>query len=271
MSKIEIDFNNLKYNLYEILNVPRDTDEVKIKKCFMKLIKNFHPDKHSDLEEEIYYHIILSNQILLNKDSRKKYDEFLDGRADTFVELKNSFSKNLKDIEQFFPNKDSSQTHFNSKIEELNKKHGYNTETDALSVMERFEKARQKRNDDEIKIDKEEIRDEKEFNSKFEFNKVDGKFKEQIVEYVGAPSELSTYIAGEHYTSLVDIDKLYLEDSIQSSRYSSLDRAFSLHPVLSNSDANKSLDERLKEYQSQSDLLNSMKPNDFSNKKFSEW
>lgn len=269
MSKIEIDFNSLKYNLYEILNVTRDTDDVKIKKSFMKLIKNFHPDKNSELEEEIYYHIIMSNQVLLNKDSRKKYDEFLAGRADTFVELKDSFAKNLKDIEQFFPDKDSSQVHFTTKLEELNKKHGYSTDTDTMSVMEKFEKARQKR--DEIKIEKEEIRDEKDFNAKFEINKTDGKFKDQIVEYHGTPSEISTYVAGEHYTSLSDMDKLYLEDTVQSSQYSSLDRAFSLHPVAVGADVNKSIEDRMKEYQSQSDLFTNMKPTDFSNKKFDEW
>ena len=271
MSKIEIDFNSLKYNLYEILNVHRDADDAKIKKSFMKLIKNFHPDKNSELEEEIYYHIIMSNQVLLNKDSRKKYDEFLAGRADTFAELKDSFTKNIKEIEQYFPDKDLSQAQFTNKLEELNKKHGYSNDSDVLSVMERFEKAKQKRSNDEIKIEKEEIRDEKEFNTKFEFNKTDGKFKDQIVEYHGAPSELSTYVAGEHYTSLTDIDKLYLEDSIQSTRYSSLDRAFSLHPVVTNTDANKSIEDRMKEYQSQSDLLTSMKPTDFSQKKFDEW
>jgi DnaJ-class molecular chaperone len=68
MSKIEIDFNSIKYNLYEILNVTKDVDEQKIKKSFMKIIKNFHPDKNSELEEDIYYHIILANQILLNSD-----------------------------------------------------------------------------------------------------------------------------------------------------------------------------------------------------------
>ena len=48
MSKIEIDFNNLKYNLYELLNIQPDADTTKIKKNFMKVIKNFHPDKNSD-------------------------------------------------------------------------------------------------------------------------------------------------------------------------------------------------------------------------------
>mgnify|MGYP000055831064 FL=1 len=93
MSKVEIDFNNLKYNLYEILNIPTNSDDVKIKKSFMKIIKNFHPDKNTELEEDIYYHIILANQILLNKESRRKYDDFLVGTAETFHELKNSFKK----------------------------------------------------------------------------------------------------------------------------------------------------------------------------------
>jgi curved DNA-binding protein CbpA len=271
MSKVEIDFNSLKYNLYEILNISRDAEEVKIKKSFMKLVKNFHPDKNSELEEDIYYHIILSNQILLNKDSRKKYDDFLNNTADNFNELKDSFNKNIKEIKQFFPDKDTSHTQFTNKLDELNKKHGYTSDSNTVSVMERFEKAKQKRSNDEIKIDKEEIKDRKDFNNKFELNKVDGKFKEQIVEFVGTPSELSTYISGEHYTNLVDMDKLYLEDSIQSTCYSSLDRAFSLHPVVVNSDINKSLEDRMNEYQSQSDLITNMKPTDFSNKKFSEW
>ena len=63
---IEIDFNTLKYNLYEILNVDINDDDKKIKKKFIHVIKNFHPDKNSELEEDIYYHIILANQILLN-------------------------------------------------------------------------------------------------------------------------------------------------------------------------------------------------------------
>ena len=51
--------------------------------CRNKIIKNFHPDKNSELEEDIYYHIILANQVLLNKESRKKYDNFIDARKYT--------------------------------------------------------------------------------------------------------------------------------------------------------------------------------------------
>ena len=121
MSKIEIDFNSLKYNLYEILNVHRDVDDAKIKKSFMKLIKNFHPDKNSDLEEDIYYHIVTANQILSNKESRQKYDNYITQTAKTFQELKGGFDKTTKDN---FPKKEDSQKIFNNKKEELDKKHG---------------------------------------------------------------------------------------------------------------------------------------------------
>jgi curved DNA-binding protein CbpA len=269
MSKIEIDFNSIKYNLYEILNVKKDADEIEIKKSFMKTIKTFHPDKNSELEEDIYYHIILANQILLNKDSRKKYDSFTDDNADTYVELKDSFNKTIKEINNS-QEKGPDQNLFNYKINELNKKHGYIDNLSSSSITERFNKAKEKRVATEIKIDKEVFVDTKDFNNKFENNKIDGKYKSQIIKYSGIPSELSTYIVGEHYTNLNDIDKLYIEDSVQSSKYSSLDRAFSLHPALKPNNHNISFDERMKEYNNQTTQINNMKPNDFSTKKFNE-
>ena len=271
MSKIEIDFNNIKYNLYEILNVPNDADEAKIKKSFMKIIKTFHPDKNSELEEDIYYHIILANQILLNKESRRKYDIFIEDNADTYFELRDNFNKTKKEIDNNILDKGTSQNLFNYKINELNKKHGYDNNLDNSSITERFNKVKEKRapGANEVKIEKEIFIDTKDFNSKFENNKIEGKYKSQIIEYSGMPSELSTYVVGEHYTSLSDIDKLYIEDSIQSSKYSSLDRAFSLQPILKQSN-NFSYDDRMNEYQKETKHYNSMKPTDFSSKKFNE-
>ena len=272
MSKIEIDFNTIKYNLYEILNVSPDADDTKIKKNFVKIIKNFHPDKNSELEEDIYYHIILANQILLNKESRKKYDKFIDDNVDTYFELKEKFSKSIKNIDDTVPDKGASLNLFNYKISELNKKHGYDNNLDSISITERFNKAKEKRYSgvNEINIEKEIFVDTKDFNKKFENNKIDGKYKSQIIEYSGTPSELSTYTIGENYTNLADIDKLYIEDSIQSSKYSSLDRAFSLQPSHKHNNNNISYDERMKEYQSQTKNINNMKPTDFSSKKFNE-
>ena len=270
MSKVEIDFNNIKYNLYEILNVKPDADDVKIKKSFMKIIKNFHPDKNSDLEEEIYYHLILANQILLNKESRKKYNEFLEGSALTFEEMKSGFNKAVKDISSFFPEESASATTFKSKVEELNKKHGYDETMSAASVIERFNKAKQGRDTFEYKIEKEDIKNEKDFNKKFEQNKVEGKLKDQIIEYK-QNSDLSTYVVGDNYTYINDINKLYLEDSVQTNRFTSLDRAYGLQPVIQSSGTNLSMEDRMKEYTSMTNSYKNMKPTEFTQKKFDEW
>jgi curved DNA-binding protein CbpA len=271
MSKVQIDFNNIKYNLYEILNVKPDADPVKIKKNFLRIIKNFHPDKNSELEEEIYNHIILANQILLDKEYRTKYDEYINDTAETFQELKNVFNKSVKDINTYFPPKDNSIHLFNSKKEELNNKHGYNEDNTSESVLDKFNKIKEKRDSIETQVDKEDFKTVEEFNKKFTVNKLEGgKFYEQIVEYKGVPQELSTYIIGEQYTSLQDIDKLYIEDSIQSSKYSSLDRAFILQPNNINESVLDKFN-KIKEYKDQTDYYKKRTPVDYSKKKFDEW
>ena len=255
---MSIDFNTLKYNLYTILNVPNDADNVTIKTKFMKIIKNFHPDKNTELEEEIYYHIILANQVLLNKELRKKYDLFLDPNINTFNDLKESFNKMNKDMNTISKNNGSdslSKKEFTEKCELLNKKHNAvldSSKLDNVVVMERLEKIKQERNN--IKIVKEDIKDDKDFNNKFNNNKIDGKFKDQIIEY-NPSSDLATYISHNNYTNIEDIDKLYVEDTIQSTDFSSLNRAFLLHPTTLDIDDKKSLDDKMKEYKKQSNII----------------
>lgn len=253
---MSIDFNTLKYNLYTILNVSNDADNVTIKTKFMKIIKNFHPDKNTELEEEIYYHIILANQVLLNKELRKKYDLFLDPNINTFIDLKESFNKMNKDMNNTTKTSGPlSIKEFTDKCELLNKKHNAvldSSKLDNVIVMERLEKIKQERNN--IKIIKEDIKDEKDFNNKFNNNKIDGKFKDQIIEY-NPSSDLATYISHNNYTNIEDIDKLYVEDTIQSTDFSSLNRAFLLHPTTLNIDDKKSLDDKMKEYKKQSNII----------------
>jgi curved DNA-binding protein CbpA len=267
MSKIEIDFNALKYNLYEILNISSVADDIKIKKSFMKIIKNFHPDKNSELEEEIYYHLILANQILLNKESRYKYDLFISDTADTFCELKSKFNKldinkldintstksydvmkEKLDINTSTKSYDVMKESFKTKCYELNKKHGYN---DAVndSTFDKYSKIKQTRSD--IVIDKEDIKTVNDFNSKFDIYKKNGKF--EMIEYKESPQELSTYVTGEHYTTLGDIDKLYIEDSVQTGKFTSLDRAFCLYNLEYND--TKTIKDKLDDYKFQTEQL----------------
>ena len=71
-------FQNLKYNLYEIIGVTRDDSEKKIKKNYLKLAKELHPDKNPDFNEEVWNHISIANTVLTNPQTREKYNEFLD-------------------------------------------------------------------------------------------------------------------------------------------------------------------------------------------------
>ena len=55
---MNIDFNDLKYNLYELLNLNSNAKPKKIKKTYKRLMLKYHPDKCSDLEKEIFYNIV---------------------------------------------------------------------------------------------------------------------------------------------------------------------------------------------------------------------
>ena len=205
-------FSNIKYNLYEILNVSDTCDETIIKKSYLKLIKKFHPDKNNKIEEEIYFHIIYANQILTNKELREKYNELLKETSD-FNKLKNNNKKTIDSI----ISKEESLKLFNKKFDELNNKHGYNNE---LLIK--------KRDDIDININKEcNPKDINEFNKIFLKKKTNGSLKDQIIEYKGEPMEISTYIVGDNYTLISDVDKLYIDDSIGNN---SLEIAFSLQP-----------------------------------------
>jgi DnaJ-class molecular chaperone len=241
MSKIEIDFNNLNYNLYELLNVQNDATEQTIKKNFIKVTKTFHPDKNSDLEEDIYYHIVLANQILTNKDLRIKYDLYLKEVAETFNDLKNNYNKFNKSFTG--PDEKQSTQVFKKINEELNNKHGYNNNNND-KIIDRFNKVKESRDMEEMKIEKEDIKNSKEFNIKFNNNKLSGKYKDQIIEYKG---ELTTYSGNDTYTNLADIDKLYIEDSILTNKYSSLDKAFTIQPIIEWNNT-KTIEEKMKEY-----------------------
>ena len=83
-----IDFDDLKYNLYELLNIKNNASYRKIRKAYKKLIIQFHPDKASKLEEDIFHNISLAYQILKNEEVRMKYDDWLYSK-DEYKDLNN--------------------------------------------------------------------------------------------------------------------------------------------------------------------------------------
>jgi curved DNA-binding protein CbpA len=225
MSQITLDFNTLKFNLYEVLGLESDASENKIKKSFRNLILNFHPDKNNSTEEEIYYHIITANQILTNKENRKKYDNFLNKLESTHDELKNTYSKNPIESSE---SKDQAQQKFFSKFKELEKKHLSSVDYNSIKNYDKLVQSRE----NEINIPNENIKTSKEFNNKFEERVVNGTFSDQLIP-VTENMKLSCYNINDNYTSLdIAFDNLYIDGGgISSSKFSSLDTAFKLQPV----------------------------------------
>jgi curved DNA-binding protein CbpA len=263
MSEITINFETLKFNLYEILNISKDASEPKIKKAFRNLILYFHPDKNSEAEEDIYQHIIIANQVLTNKDSRRKYDNFLNNIDFTHEELKIKFNKIKNEIKT----KDDATLSFTNKIEELNKKHMNNfQENDTNTNYKKMIKMREI----DLNISKEEIKDLNDFNTKFE-NKLSKGPTNQIISS-NEDMQLSTINVNDNYTQLdVAFDNLYIDSGgISTSKYTSLDNAFKIQQFDLSQKKNISIEEALTNYKKETEHFNDINFK-FNNEKFDSW
>jgi len=231
MEKSNIDFSELKYNLYKLLNVNNDSSEKRIKKAYKKLIIQFHPDKCSDLEEEIFYNITLAYQILSNKIQRLKYDNYLKNKDSqkTSYELKNNFNNMRNVVDEYVPNtRRDASIQYQNKIKNLEEKHGLYE--DKTPVMKRYQN--KKNNRSKLSIKQEDFRDHSDFNDSFKGRKKSGKFNDQIIK-VDKNNKIVCYQETEiqnTYATVEDYERMYTEDTIQTNKFSSLDRAFLMHP-----------------------------------------
>lgn len=258
MSKhfIEINFEQLKFNLYELLAVPIDATKKKIKKSYRKLIIKFHPDKNNVIDEEIYNHLTLANQILTDPILREKYDEWLKSSLEESAgheTLKHNFKNSNQDNHIPTMPDEVKQTYYD-KHNKLNEKHGINNFNEE-STIEKYSKK---------KIEMEEgilinnnIKNKNEFNNYFDNIKSDNDNK-QIIKST-ARKEIMEYngeILGDKYLSVLNYDLLYSNDNVQSTNYSSLDRAFKLQPKIDFKEVN--ITEKMKEYKSMSNDLSNL-------------
>ena len=68
-------------NYYEILKVKKTASSDEIKKAYHVLASKYHPDKHPDNQkyaEDMMKDINVAHEVLLNAESRRKYDESLE-------------------------------------------------------------------------------------------------------------------------------------------------------------------------------------------------
>lgn len=205
-----MNYNDLEYNLYTIVNCDHTENEKNIKKKIIKLLKFFHPDKTSKLEDKIYNHIILANEILLDINKRKEYDFFLSEQHKDYYDLKQSFNnENMNNYNAI--TSAHALVNFNKKTEELNNFHNYTNNNENILInnelINNLIKSREIISDNIKKID---VIDTNDFNKQFDEikNKINNKSNNNEI----IPINSST----NDNLLLVNFNKLYIESNIEN-------------------------------------------------------
>ena len=247
----EINFNSLEFNLYELLNLPINCTTEEVKKTFKRLIKKFHPDKITDVEEKLYYNITLANHILSNPVSRKSYDEWLLNSHKSHSTLKDNFNQELNTVKEYFPKtKEEAAVEFQNKFEMLGKRHG-NYKEDSRSLQNIYNAKEKERGN--VNITKEEFASVEEFNKTFYQRKKNGTYCNSIVK---RNMDIQPFTFGNNnYAELKDFENVYTKDN-------QLKYAFELIPVDEESATKKTVTERMDDY---TKVTNSLKKNKKTN------
>ena len=248
-----IKFNSLEFNLYELLNLPITSSTDEIKKKFRRLIKQFHPDKITDVEEKIYYNLTLANHILSNPSSKEKYDRWLLKSNQNHSTLKDNFKNEEETIRTYFPkNEDEAKLDFEKKFDMLGKRHGEYVEDKRTlqNIYKEKEKERVK-----VSVVKENFSSIDEFNTTFSKRKVNGTYNNMIVKRT---TDIQPFtFKNSNLAELKDFDKVYINDS--QYRY-----AFELIPSDESKMNQQNMNERLDDYNNTTQSLkkNKMKFDD---------
>uniref|UniRef100_A0A6C0HVM5 J domain-containing protein n=1 Tax=viral metagenome TaxID=1070528 RepID=A0A6C0HVM5_9ZZZZ len=239
-----IKFNSLEFNLYELLNLPIDCTTEQVKKTFRKLIKQFHPDKITDVEEKIYYNLTLANHILGNQNSKDKYDRWLLKSNQSHSSLKDNFKTDEQQIREYFPqNKEEASVEFAKNFDMLGKRHGdYKEDNRSLqNIYKDKEKERVK-----VNVKKENFSSMDEFNNTFSSRKTNGSYSTMLVKRTTDIQPFS--LKSSNLAELKHFDKVYINDT----QYVT---AFELIPSDESKFNNKNIKERLDDYKSTSQSL----------------
>tara|TARA_B100001093_G_scaffold519419_1_gene608386 strand:- start:422 stop:1213 length:792 start_codon:yes stop_codon:yes gene_type:complete len=256
----EINFEELKFNLYELLAVPKDCSEQKIKKAYRKLIIKFHPDKNDIIDEEIYNHLTTANQVLTNSTLRSKYDEWLNSYGQDnqdHHQLKNNYKENSK-IACEIKTKEEANLSFKEKSDLLNKKHGFDADFEEKSISLKYDQKMKELNSDVEFIDL-NVKNSKDFDKKFQLQKNEEIKCQQLMKLDSNIMEYNQQDIGNEYSSITNYNLLYSNDSIQGENFSNLDNAFLLQPKIKFHEEN--IDKKIKEYKKQSSDLSTFKFN----------
>lgn len=243
---MKIDFDELPYDLFQLLELSEDCSTKDVKKAYKKAVLKYHPDKNPDADEEYFSWISLANKILGNIETKELYLEW----------------KNWKDDHQRLRNQQKTKVKVNETKtykeldEELNKIHGYNEfDEQALDPADLNKKLNDlKYSRDKLVIPKERITNMEETINNLKKNSQKLKEKNQdIIEYSG---ELTTLPSSSAYGSLDNYGKLYGEnDTVATDKVTSFNEAFNLTPYQDYVEDNLSLEDKIKKYKSETSNL----------------
>ena len=245
-----VQFNSLEFNLYELMNLPIDCTCEEVKKTFRKLIKRFHPDKITELEEKIYYNITLAHHILSNPISREKYNKWLLKSHQSHSTLKDNFKTEEEVIRSYFPkNQDEAKIQYEQNFDMLGKRHG-EVKEDKRSLQTIYKDKEKERV--KVSVQKEDFASIDEFNSAFSKRKTNGYYNNVIIKKT---TDIQPFtFKNSNLAELKDFDKVYINDT--QYRY-----AFELMPSDEDKMNKQNMKERLDEYNNTTQSLKSNKIN----------
>lgn len=88
--------------LYDILEIKSTASEVEIKKAYLKLIKQYHPDKNNNINSiEHFQKIQSAYEILINPKSRQDYQRLNQKEKFSFVEILDKIINNIDNITEY--------------------------------------------------------------------------------------------------------------------------------------------------------------------------
>lgn len=252
------DFTKLKFNLYEIMNLTPDCTSRQVKKVYRKLVSKFHPDKNNSVEEDLFNHIVLAYQVLSNPIEKTSYDSFINNSKkskSSHYDIKQSY-----DNKQFH-SKDSyeiSKKKYEEKVRKLEMKHKIKEidNTDPLVRIKSLKKVRE-----QVQVNYENIINNDDFNSKFNQRRTGFEDNRDDRQLVKNPKN--------NYSIVNNYNDLYVNDSVVSDSFSSLDNAFTLNPEIKYKE--EKVTNKMQRYKNESEYLKNLPNNKYLNMQYEEW
>jgi|APGre2960657404_1045060.scaffolds.fasta_scaffold01421_2 hypothetical protein len=226
-------------NLYELLEIEKTDDSTLIKKQYRKLALKYHPDKATN-DSDKFELINLAYHILSDEELRSKYNDIYEGFSD-FERLKDTAFHTVKEA------KADDHKIFNSLVEQLNKKHGYdeNETWKPEEIYRRKITLEDERSKFEKELQEQPKLSKTDFSRRFEENRIIDEqhdINNELVAYEGSKGTLSNCVFLNDFEQLYD-DKGSLEDN------------FSLPTLGQYVEDNTSLQVRMKQYEDEGKRL----------------